>query len=60
MAVEADFHIGCTLKDKLIPFSYLWYTGEAAMYDDEYDPYDEEGLDDDEDLDDDEGEGRGG
>jgi len=54
--LETDFDIGCTFKDKLIPFSSLWFTGEAVEYDDDY-PYDqdEEGeFDDEEDEDDEE------
>ena len=47
--MEMDFEIGCIIKDKLIPFSVLWFTGEAAEYDDD---------DDDDDMfDDDEGDG---
>eukprot|EP01111_Echinosteliopsis_oligospora_P011155 TRINITY_DN360_c0_g1_i1.p1 TRINITY_DN360_c0_g1~~TRINITY_DN360_c0_g1_i1.p1 ORF type:complete len:349 (+),score=115.83 TRINITY_DN360_c0_g1_i1:147-1193(+) len=32
--IEADFEIGCSFKDKLVPYSVLWFTGEAAEYDD--------------------------
>jgi len=72
--LEADFDIGCIFKDKLIPYSLLWFTGEAAEfedygdYDDE-DDFDEEGDDDEDDEDEEEedehppkrgGGGRGG
>jgi hypothetical protein len=43
--MEMDFEIGCIIKDKLIPFSVLWFTGEAAEYEDDDDDMfgDEEG-----------------
>eukprot|EP00026_Physarum_polycephalum_P011229 Phypoly_transcript_11436.p1 GENE.Phypoly_transcript_11436~~Phypoly_transcript_11436.p1 ORF type:complete len:395 (-),score=108.66 Phypoly_transcript_11436:31-1164(-) len=49
--MEMDFEIGCIIKDKLIPFSVLWFTGEAAEYEDDDDDMfgDEEGDDDEED-----------
>jgi len=28
--IDADFEIGLTFKDKIIPRAYTWYTGEAA------------------------------
>jgi len=40
--LENDFDIGCILKDKLIPYSLLWFTGEAAEYEDDFEDYDEE------------------
>jgi len=41
--LEADFDIGCIFKDKLIPYCLLWFTGEAADFEDfgEYDEEDE-------------------
>jgi len=61
--MEADFDIGCIIKDKVIPHAIKWFTGEAAEYEgDDYgmddedmfgDDDDEEGDDDDEDEDDD-------
>jgi len=54
--LETDFDIGCTFKDKLIPYSLLWFTGEAAEYEDDFgefdgedDEFDEEDEEDDED-----------
>jgi nucleosome assembly protein 1-like 1 len=42
--MEMDFEVGCIIKDKLIPFSVLWFTGEAAEYEDDDDMFgDEEG-----------------
>jgi len=54
--MEMDFEIGCIIKDKLIPFSVLWFTGEAAEYDDDDDDMfgDEDGDEDDDDDEDDE------
>jgi len=54
--LEADFDVGCTFKDKLIPFAALWFTGEAAEFEDDFgDEFDEEDFDDEEgDEDDDE------
>jgi nucleosome assembly protein 1-like 1 len=56
--LENDFDIGCIFKDKLIPYSLLWFTGEAAEFEDEFDEFDddEDELDegDEEDEDDDE------
>jgi nucleosome assembly protein 1-like 1 len=51
--MEIDFEIGCVIKDKLIPFSVLYFTGEAAD-DDEDD--DEGEFDFEGDEEDDEGE----
>jgi nucleosome assembly protein 1-like 1 len=47
--LEADFDIGCIFKDKLIPYSLLWFTGEAAEYEDFGDFDDDEEFDEDED-----------
>lgn len=30
--MEADFDIGCIIKDKLVPQAVKWFTGEAAEY----------------------------
>jgi len=51
--LEADFDIGCIFKDKLIPYSLLWFTGEAAEYEDfgdfdDEDDFDEEDEDEEE------------
>lgn len=55
--MEMDFDVGCIIKDKLIPFSVLWFTGEAAEYEDNEDDDDmfdgEEGEDDEDDDEDD-------
>jgi len=52
--LEMDFDIGCVIKDKLIPHSVLWFTGEAAEFEDDMDfGDDEEGDEDDEDQDED-------
>jgi len=42
--IEHDFEIGCTFKDKLVPYSVLWFTGEAAEYDD-FGGFGEDGFD---------------
>jgi len=34
--LEADFELGCIFKDKLVPHSVLWFTGEAQEYEDEF------------------------
>jgi len=54
--LEADFELGCIFKDKLIPHSVLWFTGEAQEFEDEYDDFDYEGdeFDDEGDEDDEE------
>jgi len=55
--LEADFEYGCVFKDKLIPHAALWFTGEAAEYDDYGDDmYNEDdfGDEDDEEEEDDE------
>jgi len=44
--LEADFDIGCIIKDKLIPYALLWFTGEAAEF--EGDDFGFDGEDDDE------------
>jgi len=45
-SLEQDFEIGCILKDKLIPHSVLWFTGEALDYEeDDFGDYDDYGLD---------------
>jgi len=46
--LDADFEIGCIFKDKLIPYSLLWFTGEAAEYEDFGDFDEEEEFDEDE------------
>jgi len=47
--LEADFETGCIFKDKLIPHSVLWFTGEALEYeDDEFDDGFDYGDEDDE------------
>lgn len=33
--MEVDFDLGCIIKDKLIPYAHLWFTGEAAEYEDD-------------------------
>jgi len=58
--LENDFDIGCIFKDKLIPYSLLWFTGEAAEFEDDFDDFDEdeddfeEGEEDEEDEDEEE------
>jgi nucleosome assembly protein 1-like 1 len=50
--LEADFEVGCIFKDKLIPHSVLWFTGEAQEFEDEFDDFDyEDEFDGDEDED---------
>jgi len=50
--LEADFEVGCIFKDKLVRQAVLWYTGEAAEMDDEYDEeFDEDDFDPDDDED---------
>jgi len=62
--LEADFELGCIFKDKLIPHSVLWFTGEAQEFEDEFDDfdyedeYDEEGDEDDDEDDEEEEEER--
>uniref|UniRef100_A0A7S3VJL0 Nucleosome assembly protein n=1 Tax=Dunaliella tertiolecta TaxID=3047 RepID=A0A7S3VJL0_DUNTE len=67
--IEADYEVGATIKEKLIPHAVHWYTGEAIDEDpfgemggfddedDDEDDDDEGDEDDDEDDDDDEDEG---
>lgn len=55
--MEADYDMGATLREKVIPRAVAWFTGEAMMdefddEDDEDDDEDGEGDDDDEDDDD--------
>lgn len=56
--LNADFEIGQTLRDRIIPRAVLFFTGEAAMDDDfemdDDDDMDEDGEDDEEDEEDDE------
>jgi len=53
--LEADFEEGCIFKDKIIPHSVLWFTGEAAEFEEDYDDFGYDGeFDDEEDGDDDE------
>jgi len=52
--LEADFEEGCIFKDKLVPHSVLWFTGEAAEFDDYDDDFGYDGEFDDEDDEDDE------
>lgn len=51
-ALEEDYEVGATIRDKLIPQAVLWFTGEAQGYDSDYEE------DEDEDYDS-EGEGEG-
>jgi len=51
--LEADYELGCAIKDQLIPNAVNWFTG-AAVDDDDYMDDDED--DDDEDFDDDDDE----
>ncbi|CAL9767403.1 unnamed protein product [Musa acuminata subsp. burmannicoides] len=53
--MEADYDIGSTIRDKIIPHAVSWFTGEAVEDDDELEIEDEEdGEDEDEDDEDDE------
>jgi nucleosome assembly protein 1-like 1 len=49
--LEADFELGCIFKDKLVPHSVLWFTGEALEFEDDFDDfdYDEDDLDEEDD-----------
>jgi hypothetical protein len=55
-ALEEDFELGDTIREKVIPHAVLWFTGEALDYegDDDYEGYDEDGEDGDDDEDEDE------
>jgi len=62
--LEADYDIGCVIKERIVPNAILWYTGEAVEDDDYEDEDDDENedfeTDSDEDDDSDEGpKGRG-
>ncbi|GIL51856.1 hypothetical protein Vafri_7768 [Volvox africanus] len=52
--IEADYEVGATIREKLIPEAVSWYTGEAVEEDGLYLPEDED--EEDEDFDDEEGE----
>jgi len=56
--LDTAFDIGCIFKDKLVPYSLLWFTGEAAAYEDDYDDFDgeEDDFEGEEDEDEDEDE----
>eukprot|EP00921_Rhytidocystis_pertsovi_P021725 GHVQ01034703.1.p1 GENE.GHVQ01034703.1~~GHVQ01034703.1.p1 ORF type:complete len:354 (+),score=92.23 GHVQ01034703.1:467-1528(+) len=52
LLIEADYEMGITIRDKIIPQAISWFLGEVVDDDDEYDDdFDEE--DDEEDADDD-------
>lgn len=52
--MEADYEIGVSIKEKLIPHAVSWFTGEALQMDDD-DMDDEDDDEDDEEDDDEEG-----
>ncbi|PFH32860.1 nucleosome assembly protein (nap) protein [Besnoitia besnoiti] len=59
MIVEADYDIGVTIRDKIVPQAVEWFLGEADdddQFDDDFDEDDDDDMlsDDDEDSDDDE------
>lgn len=56
--VEADFEIGATLREEVIPQAVAWFTGAAIQADDDEDD-DEEGEEEDEEDDDDEDDDEG-
>nr|PUA87337.1 nucleosome assembly protein (nap) protein [Toxoplasma gondii TgCATBr9] len=66
MIVEADYDIGVTIRDKIIPQAVEWFLGEAdddEPFDDDFDDEDDDDddmlSDDDEDSDEDEAPRRG-
>eukprot|EP00241_Pyramimonas_parkeae_P005056 CAMPEP_0114253202 /NCGR_PEP_ID=MMETSP0058-20121206/16259_1 /TAXON_ID=36894 /ORGANISM="Pyramimonas parkeae, CCMP726" /LENGTH=381 /DNA_ID=CAMNT_0001367217 /DNA_START=72 /DNA_END=1217 /DNA_ORIENTATION=+ len=56
--MEADYEMGATLREKVIPRAVAWFTGEAMMeeFDDEDEEEDDEGDDDEDEDEDDEDE----
>ena len=49
--LEADYELGCVIKDKLIPRAVAWFTGMAIDPEDDYDDDDDDDYDDDDDDD---------
>ena len=43
--LEADYDIGCVIKERIVPNAILWYTGEAVEDDDYEDEDDDENED---------------
>ena len=41
-SLEADYELGCVIKDKIIPRAVAWFTGAAVDPEDEYDDDDDE------------------
>ncbi|KAL1921135.1 uncharacterized protein VTP21DRAFT_10851 [Calcarisporiella thermophila] len=52
--IEADYEVGETFKDKIIPHAIDWYTGKALEYEDFDGDFEHEFIDDEDDDEDDE------
>eukprot|EP01026_Neomeris_dumetosa_P028149 TRINITY_DN2282_c0_g1_i1.p1 TRINITY_DN2282_c0_g1~~TRINITY_DN2282_c0_g1_i1.p1 ORF type:complete len:327 (+),score=74.05 TRINITY_DN2282_c0_g1_i1:117-1097(+) len=59
LTLEADYEVGATIREKIVPMAVLYYTGEARQLEEE-EGLDEEFEDDDDDDDDDDEDGEGG